>query len=165
VKARAIATVTVSAACALCTPVVAYYEGMVPQTYSDPVGIPTICYGHTGVDVVPGRIASEPECRELLSADLLRAVDGVNQCIRVPLSVPQAAALVSFTFNVGSKNLCSSTLAREANAGDPPERWCYQLDRWVYATKLGFKLRMPGLVKRRATERRICLGDLTAVPA
>jgi len=45
---------------------VVHFEGYVPHTYADPVGIPTICYGHTGSDVKPGTVATQEECQKLL---------------------------------------------------------------------------------------------------
>lgn len=137
------------------TAFVAHHEGYVPNTYADPVGIPTICYGHTGSDVVSGRVATADECKALLSGDLALAYGTVQRCIRAPMTDWQAAALTSATFNAGPKIVCGSTLGRHANAG----RWieaCAELSRWVYAR--GKKL--PGLVKRRAAERAICEGRL-----
>lgn len=132
---------------------VAYHEGYVPQTYADPVGIPTVCFGHTGPDVQMGQTKTRAECEALLQDDLGRAYAGVRRCITAPMQDHQAAALTSFTFNVGATALCKSTLARYANAGDWA-RACAELDRWVYAK--GRKL--PGLVKRRAEERAMCEG-------
>lgn len=135
------------------TSFVAYHEGYVPHTYADPVGIPTICFGHTGPDVTPGRVATRAECEALLSADLARAYEGVRRCITTPMRDHQAAALTSFTYNVGAAALCRSTLAQYANAGDWA-RACAELDKWVFAKKR----RLPGLVKRRAEERALCEG-------
>lgn len=142
-----------AAVLALAGATVSYHEGYIPNTYADPVGIPTICFGHTGPDVVPGRVATAEECRELLEGDLLVAWHGVQMCVKAPIEPHQAAALVSFTFNVGVKALCSSTLARKANGGDWPGA-CAELSRWVYARGI----RLPGLVKRRAAERAMCEG-------
>lgn len=155
-KARIIGG-TLSSVLLLSAPGVAYFEGMIPRTYADPVGIPTICYGHTGEDVTLGRTATTDECRALLNEDLARALDGVGQCINVPMYPHQAAALTSFAFNVGRGALCSSTLARKANQGD----WvgaCAELSRWTKATYLGAKIELSGLVKRRASERALCEG-------
>ena len=66
--------------------------------------------------------------------------------------VGQKVAIVSFAFNVGTGAVCSSTMARKANAGADPAEWCAELDRWVLA---GGK-KLPGLVARRAEERRLC---------
>ena len=163
-KARAIPKTMILAVVGLATPTVAYYEGLVPRTYVDVVGVPTQCYGHTGPDVVIGQVFTEAECRAQLSADIQKDVDDVNACINVPLTVGQGAALVDFAHNFGRQNLCTSTLAAMANAGAPPERWCYQLTRWVKARVLGQLIVLPGLVKRRETALRMCLGDLSAVP-
>lgn len=132
---------------------VSYHEGYIPRTYADPVGIPTICYGHTGPDVTPGRVATADECRDLLEGDLATSWSGVQRCVQAPMEPHQAAALVSFTFNVGVNAMCSSTLARKANGGDWPGA-CAELSRWVYARGI----RLPGLVKRRAAERAMCEG-------
>lgn len=141
-----------AAVLALAAPLVAYVEGYVPNTYADPIGIPTICYGHTGVDVVEGRTATRTECEALLHGDLAKALAAVQRCVVVPLAPHEAAALTSFAFNVGGKALCQSTLARKANAGAKPTEWCAELDRWVYARGV----QLAGLVKRRALERSLC---------
>lgn len=138
---------------ALAATVAVYFEGYIPTTYADPVGIPTICYGHTGPDVTPGRTATAEECSALLEQDLAVAYASVKRCITSPMLPHQAAALTSAAYNAGPKIVCGSTLQKLANAGD----WngaCAQLDRWVWAS--GRKL--PGLIKRRAAERAICEG-------
>lgn len=148
-----IAAGLIGSAVAIAAPVVAYFEGMIPNTYADPVGIPTICYGHTGPDVTPGRKASREECEAILGQDLGSAVESVFRCVGSPMQPHQLAALVSFTFNVGEGALCRSTLARKANLGD----WvgaCAELSKWKYAKGI----ELPGLVKRRAAERAICEG-------
>jgi len=136
---------------ALAASVVAYWEGYVPHTYADPIGIPTACYGHTGPDVRLGQRYTREECNALLEGDLAEAYTYVLRCIRVPMTQSQAAALVSATYNAGPVIVCNSTLGRMANRGD----WagaCAQLDRWVYAGNK--KLR--GLIRRRAAERAMC---------
>lgn len=151
-KGRLIAG-SIASVLAVAAPLVAYVEGYIPTTYADPVGIPTICYGHTGKDVTPGRKATREECEALLRVDLGGSVDGVMRCIGVPMQPYQMAALVSFTFNVGESQLCRSTLARKANLGD----WvgaCAELSRWTYAKGI----QLPGLVKRRSLERQLCEG-------
>lgn len=138
---------------ALAATVAVYFEGYIPTTYADPVGIPTICYGHTGPDVTPGRTATRAECDALLQQDLAEAYSAVQRCILVPMKPHQAAALTSATFNAGPKIVCGSTLQKLANRG----RWaeaCSELSRWVWSS--GRKL--PGLIKRRAAERAMCEG-------
>jgi lysozyme len=68
------------------------------------------------------------------------------------LAQPTYDAIVSFTFNVGEGNLRRSTLLRKLNAGDIVGA-CNELPRW---NKAGGRV-LPGLVKRRAEERALCL--------
>ncbi len=145
--------------CALASPCVTYYEGYVPHSYADPVGITTACYGNTGYDIQSGKTYTKSQCDKMLTDGLRRALDDVDHCIGIGTSPPQAAALVSFTYNVGRNKLCNSTLARLANEGAAPEVWCAQMLRWTYATKFGVTLELPGLVKRRNAEFHMCLGQ------
>lgn len=133
--------------------VVVHFEGYVPETYADPVGIPTICYGHTGDDVRPGEKLGLSQCEQLLRGDLAAAYGAVQRCIHVPLKPYEAAAFTSFTYNVGATAFCQSALARKANSSDMPGA-CAEMSRWVYSD--GEKL--PGLVRRRAAERALCEG-------
>lgn len=154
------ATAFVALVLALAMPFVALDEGQKLSAYADPVGIYTICKGHTGGDIKPGLTVTPDKCDAWFTSDMAKAYEDVTYCIRVELTTYQAAALTSFTFNVGKGALCNSTLARLANTGAPANVWCRQLDRWTYASKYGVTLQLPGLVKRRAAERELCLGHL-----
>jgi lysozyme len=135
-------------ALALVVPLVVTYEGLVLRGYRDPVNIVTACVGHTATAQM--RPYTREECEALLYRDLAQHADALD-CVKVPLSDAQKAALLSFAFNVGAANFCKSTLVRKANAGDMPGA-CAELSRWVLAG--GREL--PGLVKRRAAERALC---------
>lgn len=139
--------------------VVSFYEGYEPTAYLDPVGIPTICYGHTATARL-GQTLSQDECADLLEADLGQAFATVDRRARVELPPPTRAALASFVYNVGAGNFTRSTLLRKLNQGDLRGA-CHELTRWVYAG--GRKLN--GLVKRRATELELCLAGLEQRPA
>lgn len=145
-----IITTSAAAALSLAAVVVTHYEGLSAQAYRDPVGIPTICYGHTAIARL-GQTKTQAECDALLKGDLGEALAAVDQLVTVPLPVERRAALASFTYNAGAGNLAGSTLLRKLNTGDT-QGACAELDRWVYAA--GSKL--PGLVKRRAMERELC---------
>lgn len=132
---------------------IAGHEGYVPGVYADPVGIPTSCFGHVGPENTPGRTFTRAECESLLESDVAVARDAVRRCMRVPLTLGQEVAITSFAYNVGSKALCSSRLARMANEGQASFLWCEELNRWVYAK--GKKL--PGLVRRRREEFELCV--------
>lgn len=141
---------------ALCSGLVMYYEGYVPRGYADVVGVPTVCYGHTGTEVRIGDSYTREQCRSLLEGDLAAAYATVMSCIHVPLAPHEAAALTSATFNAGPKIVCGSTLQKLANRGESPQVWCGQLRRWIYAK--GIKLN--GLIRRRNAETKLCLGDV-----
>ncbi|WP_447042522.1 lysozyme [Vreelandella sp. H-I2] len=148
---RRIAIGATAGALSIATAVVSYYEGYEPAAYRDPVGIATICYGHTATARM-GQTLSQAECTDLLQSDLGTAFAAVDRRAQVDLPPPTRAALASFVYNVGEGNFARSTLLRKLNTGDLRGA-CHELSRWVYA---GGK-RLNGLVKRRATERELCL--------
>lgn len=131
-------------------------EGLRQNAYRDPVGIPTICYGHTG-DVKLGDRKTLDECKDILQGDALKHYEGVKACIKPEMTVGQAAGFTSFAFNVGVAKFCGSTIAKKANAGDMAGA-CAELSRWVYA---GGQV-LPGLVERRKKERALCEGKVNA---
>lgn len=141
---------------ALAAGVVAIWEGNRPDVYKDIVGVPTVCFGHTGADVRVGQARrTSAECERLLQGDLADSYADVQRCITRPLPAETAAAFTSLRFNVGPKGVCGSTLQRHANAGELAQA-CGQLMRWVYA---GGK-RVQGLVNRRQAEYRLCMKPL-----
>lgn len=125
------------------------HEAVVPVAYLDPVGIPTICAGHTR-GVFLGQQRTLQECEELLEEDVTYAGRAIARCTKVDLTQGSYDALTSLVFNIGGTAYCASTLVRKLNAGD-----CRgagrEFDRWIYAK--GRKL--PGLIKRRAAERKL----------
>ncbi|SER25788.1 lysozyme [Azotobacter beijerinckii] len=147
---RRLAIAAAGATLSIASVVVANFEGLRTKAYRDPVGIPTICYGHTATARI-GQTRSQAECDALLRGDLGDALEQVDRLVTVPLPVERRAALASFAYNVGSGRLSGSTLLRKLNAGDAAGA-CAELSRWVYAGEE----KLPGLVQRRATERELC---------
>ena len=127
------------------------FEGMRETPYLDPVGIPTVCAGHTG-GVHMDRVYTPTECEELMAGDLGHAFDVVESSVKVPIGDATKSALASFVFNVGQSAFVNSTLLLKLNRGAGPAA-CDELLRWVWAK--GRKL--PGLVNRRAKERELCI--------
>ncbi|MCE7521157.1 lysozyme [Halomonas titanicae] len=156
---RRLAIGATAGALSIATAVVSYYEGYQPTAYRDPVGVATICYGHTATARM-GQTLSQERCTQLLQADLGHAFSAVDRRAQVDLPPPTRAALASFVYNVGEGAFARSTLLRKLNAGDLRGA-CHELSRWVYAG--GRKLN--GLVKRRATERELCLKGIEQEPA
>ena len=150
-----------SAIAAAAIAIAAPMEGLRQYAYYDPPGILTVCYGHTGKDVVKGRKYSVPECKALLGEDMLKAVNEVDSCVP---GLPDGV-LIAFSdaaFNIGGKIACNkkaSTAARMLAAGDLRGA-CNQLVRWDKASVAGVMVALPGLTTRRKLERDICLGAL-----
>lgn len=149
-----LASAALAATLAIATPFVAGYEGRSLVAYVDPVGIPTICYGHTA-DVKLGQTKTAAECDALLAGELGRAIEAVNRLTSVDLPDTRRAALASFVYNAGEGAFARSTMLRKLNAGDTRGA-CDELRRWVMSggKKLG------GLVRRREAERDLCLSGL-----
>lgn len=146
------ATGTVLAAAMLLAP----FEGEATQFYRDPVGIPTVCFGQTGPAIRIGQRYTAEQCTTLLVgavSSTLAAVDGCTPGL--PGALRQA--FTSFAYNAGTAAYCRSSMAARARQGDYAGA-CAELSRWVYA---GGKP-LPGLVNRRARERKVCEGALHA---
>lgn len=136
-------------------------EGLRQWAYRDPVGILTVCYGATGDGVVAGRKYSLDECRSRLDTDMLKAIDAVERCAP-GLPEDTAAAFADAVFNLGPTVVCDrqkSTIARLLAAGEVAGA-CNQLPRWDKARVGSMVVALPGLTKRRAAERDLCLRGL-----
>ncbi|EDJ2366587.1 lysozyme, partial [Salmonella enterica] len=119
-------------------------EGVRYKPYRDVVGIWTVCYGHTGNDIMIGKTYTESQCKALLNKDLNTVARQINPYIKVPIPETTRGALYSFVYNVGTGNFRTSTLLRKINQGDIKGA-CDQLRRWTYAGGKQWK----GLMTRR----------------
>ena len=144
------------------------FEGFVPSPAPDPIGLPTVGYGHlcqtSGCSEVP---YSFPLTTSTASALLQSDLKSPQQTItlkttsNVVLNANQYGALVSWAFNVGGGNVDSSTLLRRLNAGESPNTViAEELPKW---NKAGGNV-LPGLVRRRAAEVALAQ-TATSVPA
>lgn len=132
-----------------------HFEGYSPFVYEDVAGKKTIGFGHL---ILKGEIFPEPllpgEADELLRKDMGRTVDGVNHLVAVSLKQNQFDSLVSFTFNLGTGALGTSTLLKRVNAQRhaevPP-----QFLRWDKARLNGKLQPVRGLTIRRETEAKL----------
>lgn len=127
-------------------------EGLRLKPYMDVVGVPTVCYGHTGNDIVMGKTYTKQQCADLLEADLQSVARQIDPIIREDIPDAMRGALYSFTYNVGVSAFKNSTLLRLINKGDRLGA-CDQLRRWTYAGGKKWK----GLESRREIEREVCL--------
>ena len=145
-----------AAALAIAAALIGGFEGKRNVPYKDPVGILTVCYGHTGKDIQQ-RPYSDAECLALLQKDVEKHADALA-CIKTPLQLREQIAFISLAYNIGQAKFCGSTLVKKANAGDMAGA-CAGMSAWRNGCKNGKCSPLPGLVKRRAVERAVCEGD------
>lgn len=145
------------AAAAIATALAIPAEGLRQVAYRDPVGIPTICFGSTkGVRI--GDTATVEQCREMLTREMLEAVEIVDRC-QPGLPVEVLAAFSDAVYNIGSVVACDVTRSTAARllAFRRYAEACEQLLRWDRARVAGVMVALPGLTRRRAAERDVCL--------
>lgn len=131
---------------------VQYRDGIGAAPYLCPAGFWTIAWGHLCTRDHP--IVTEAEGEEYLRMDLTRALHSTLVLCPVLATEPEnrLAAIVDFTFNLGSGRLKNSTLRRRVNQRDWDES-AKELRRWVY----GGGVKLPGLVARREEEVALLL--------
>lgn len=145
-----------ASALAIAAAMVMPFEGVEYKPYRDVVGVLTVCYGHTGPDIIPDKTYTKAECKQLLDNDLKLVKAQVDPLITVEIPETTRAALYSLTYNVGIGNFSSSTLLKLLNRREFIPA-CEQLKRWVYAGGRKWK----GLVTRREIEEEVCKLQLT----
>jgi len=138
--------------------VIGGFEGVRQSAYPDPAtrGAPwTICYGHTGTDVVKGRRESLSACKALLFADIDNEASRIETCLQRPMTDGQAIAFISLAHNIGAGGVCRSELAKDFRAGRIVEA-CNRLPSYNHVGPIVF----PQLNARREKERELCLEDI-----
>ncbi len=135
----------------LAVPLVQGFEGLRTEPYNDVGNVPTVCFGETQK---PIRKYTPDECAVLLVARLASDyAPAVITCVPTLADKPnQLAASLSLSYNIGTNAFCRSTAAKRFNAGD----WAGGCDAFNMWVKAGGRV-LPGLVKRRAAERALCL--------
>jgi lysozyme len=134
-------------------------NGMI-GAYPDPAHgwkVPTIGWGtiayEDGRPVRKGDMIPPKRADALLAWEVAEKAEAVRRLVKVPVNADQFAALVSFAYNVGVGNLESSTLLKWLNAGS----YNNAADQFLKWTRAGGKV-LPGLVRRRKSERNLFLG-------
>lgn len=150
----------------------ANFEGFSGEAYIPvPGDVPTIGFGSTG-GVELGDTISVPDALGRLMRDVGDAESAIGRCVKVPLTQGEYDAYASFAFNIGGNAFCSSTLVKKLNSGDYSGA-CLELKRWTCApdptgkyAKMypghhcgSGKAPLPGLVERRESEYRRCIGE------
>ncbi len=133
-----------------CLALTAACEGVRQNAYPDVTGVPTICFGETkGVRM--GEHRTLDECKAMLEGRLYQFGAEVDRCTKVDLPPSRKAAMVDFSYNLGSSTYCGK-IAPMLNAGDVLGA-CNRLLLYDKAGGIVF----PGLTKRRQRERALCL--------
>lgn len=148
---RQLMAAAVGGAIAIAATLVKPLEGVEYDPYYDVVGVLTVCYGHTGKDIMLGKTYTQAQCDALLDKDLRDVAAAIDPYIKVEISDFTRAALYSFAYNVGVTNFKTSTLLKLLNDGRKDEA-CAQLKRWIYAGGKPWK----GLINRRDIEYEVC---------
>lgn len=132
------------------------FEGCKLTAYQDSVGVWTIGYGWTqpvdGKPIRAGMTIKQETAERLLKTGLVSYEGDVSRLVKVGLTQEQFDALVSFTYNLGSRSLSTSTLLRKLNAGD----YTGAADEFLRWNKAGGKV-LNGLTRRREAERALFL--------
>lgn len=123
--------------------------------------VPTIGFGTT-TNVKPGDTTTPPQALARALADIQKFEGALKSCVKVPLAQHEYDALVSFSYNVGSRAFCQSSLVKKLNAEDYAGA-CAELLRWRFFQ--GKDCAAPenrrlcgGLAARRQAEYQQCLG-------
>jgi len=149
-----------AAALAIATALAIPAEGIFTRWYFDPVGIATVCVGHTK-NVDKSKVYTVAECKALLNKEMGDVVSRLDTC-RPGLPINVLASFSDAAFNVGEHIACDttrSTAARLLAAGNYRAA-CDQLPRWNRATISGVSVPLSGLTRRREMERQVCLAGL-----
>ena len=158
-KQKLLISAAAAAAIYIAAPLIELVEGVENKPYMDIAGIPTVCSGITGPDVVWGKTYSNRECRNLLEKHIHIHAKHVQDAVTYPIAPQTRAALISFSYNVGGHAMKNSTAIRLINQGKV-EQGCKALGMWNKATVNGKKVIVKGLVNRRNEEIKLCLSGL-----
>jgi lysozyme len=128
-------------------------EGFRAKPYPDSGGKMTVGYGHLivpGDGVALGDIIDPVKATELLTKDVQRTVDGVNDNVTSTITQNQFDALVIFAYNVGVSAFKNSTLLKMLKVGDVVGA-SEQFLRWDKVNGVS----IPGLRTRRVAEQTL----------
>ena len=135
------------------------WESFVDHAYDDR-GSLAIGYGHTakiGLPVVTHDMkVTEAEAAAILMHDVEVLAGTLMPLVKVKLNPNQLGAILVFAYNIGRTNFAGSTFLKKVNAGDFAEA-AGEFGKWIKSTnpKTGVKEVLPGLIKRRASEREL----------
>ncbi|ATW57977.1 lysozyme [Pseudomonas phage nickie] len=140
-------------------------EGLELKPYQDIGKVWTVCYGHTGKDVIPNKYYTQAACDALFKSDLWVSMSGVLRHTQgVTLPEPVLVSFTSFVYNVGENKFKTSTARSLLVQGKFVEA-CHQLPRWKFAAGLDCSVRANGchgVWSRRLREEAYCMTGATS---
>lgn len=138
------------AVAAMCAVFITGFEGTRQNAYQDVVGVWTVCTGETE-GVHRGDHYSLAECKWKLQTRLEDYANPIEKCLP-GLNDNQFIAFTSLAYNIGAERTCRSTAANLMRSKQPVAA-CLAFMSWNRAGGIVF----PGLTRRRAAERDLCL--------
>lgn len=132
---------------------IAVSEGYKGDAYIPvPGDVPTIGFGTTDGVEMGDKTTPERALVQLLK-DSNKFEKALKACVKVPLYQYEYDAYIRLSYNIGPAAFCKSSIVKELNAGNY-ESACKRILDW---NKFNGKP-LPGLIKRRQEEYRICTG-------
>lgn len=133
------------------------FEGLSLKPYHDPVGYPTIGYGHLlslekYADLGKWQPITESIAEILLSQDMetaLKQTMSASPILTLPENYKRLGAITDFVYNLGIGNYKASTLKRKIDAG----KWDEAVEQILKWNKAGGRV-LKGLVLRRTAESK-----------
>jgi lysozyme len=141
----------------IAAPFIAGFEGFRANPYQDITGVWTIGYGTTVLPDGSRVTAQTPSVDQATALGYLEnylrgSLKYIDVVVISPLNPNQAAALLSFCYNLGDGALGESTLLRLLNSGDY-QGAAGQFKLWDHAGGVA----VPGLLRRRLAEAELFL--------
>ena len=129
-------------------------EGVRTKAYKDSVGIWTVGIGFITVDgqkVNENTTLTTEQIKIQFTKQIATYENAVNNSVTSQINQNQFDALVSFTFNLGTGSLKSSTLLKKVNVNPADPSITTEFSKW---NKAGGRV-IDGLTKRRAAEAKL----------
>lgn len=134
-----------------------HFESCSLKSYKCPANVWTIGWGNTfyedGSKVIEGDLITQERADELFKNILDKFSKKAKSLIKKDLTDNQFSALVSFSYNVGTGNLASSTLLKKVNVDPLDNTIESEFLKWNKANKKVLN----GLTRRRQAEADLYL--------
>ena len=128
------------------------FEGFKATVYKCSAGKDTIGYGFTDSATVNKGYITKAEANKKLLAICKGIRSKVRKEIGSNLTEKQEAAIISFVYNVGFANFKTSSMCKLLKQKKSGAAISKEFKKWVYVTNGGKKVKVQGLINRRAKE-------------